>query len=242
MKFSVLFTVLGLALVGCGNSGNSGAKPVAKSSEVVEVKVTPQNQLSLFPLVEGNSWTYVMEVSAESVNQPKQSLKTELQYKVTKLTKDSADSARATLAVMQDGKQQDEQEWGYDKNGIYQISAKASKIEFSPKQPVIRFPVKDQDTFKWNGTGQTPVGKLGTMRFAYKEDGMQTVDTEMGQMSAFFVQSGGTFIVNKGIQGQVVMNSWYTPGIGLVRFRQVIYVKGANSSITLRLKSYNVKK
>ena len=239
MKSQSLIIVFGIALVGCGNSG---PKPVAKTPDVAEVKVTPQNQLTLFPLVEGNSWTYVMEVSAESVNQPKQTLKAEIVYKVTKVTKNSADSAKVTLSVMQDGKMQDEQEWGYDSKGIFQISAKASKIAFSPKQPVIRFPVKDQDTYKWDGSGQTPVGKLGTMKYGFKNDGMQTVDTEMGQMNALFIQSGGSFKVTNGIEGKVIMNAWYTPGIGLARFRQVIYVKGANSTITLRLKSYNVKK
>ena len=239
MKSQALMIVVGLALIGCGNSGSPST---AKAPEVAQVKVTPQNQLSLFPLEVGNTWTYVMEVVAQSATAPKQSLTAEIQYKIIKVTKDSADSAHATLAVMQDGKQQDEQEWGYDSKGLYQLSMKAAKTPFTPKQPVIKFPPKEGGTFKWEGSGLTPIGKPGTMRYAYKNDGNQNVDTEMGQMNALFMQTGGSFKATGGIQGQLIVNSWFSPGVGLVRYRQVVYVKGANSSITLRLKSYTVKK
>ena len=81
------------------------------------------------------------------------------------------------------------------------------------------------------------------MKYKYKNDGIQqNVDTEQGSMSALFMQTEGSFKTSDAIDGKLIVNSWFTPGVGLIRFRQVVQVKTVTSSITLRLKSYNVKK
>jgi hypothetical protein len=239
MKRQILaiFTILSLA--GCGKSDpKTSAKP-----KVPDLKITAENQRSLFPFAVGNTWSYAIEIVSEGKDRPKETRTGEIQYKVVRVSNDSSDSVRATLAVMQDGKQQDEQEWSCESKGIFQLSSKSSKTPYSPKQPVIRFPVKDQDEFKWEGTGITPIGKQGKMVYAFKNDGIQkNVDTEMESMPALFMQSAGTFKASDGTAGQLVSNSWFSPGVGLIRYRQVIGLKGVNSAITLRLKSYNVKK
>ncbi len=239
MKFSPHIFLFGLMTIGCGSSN---AKPVQNSPEVREVKVSAENQQSLFPFVEGNTWSFATEVVAESTNRPKQIMSGILEYKVAKVIQDSPTSKRAIIEVSSDGKKQDEQEWSSDEKGIFQISMKSPRVPFLPKQPVVRFPVKDQDTYRWEGTGLTPLGKQGSMRYAYKNDGMQTVDTEMGQMNGMFLQTGGTFKATDGTVGQLIVNAWFSPGVGLVRYKQEIQVKGGKSAITLRLKSYNVKK
>jgi hypothetical protein len=240
MKQYVILGTIGLTIVGCGSSGS---KPTDTKREAPDVKLSVQNQRSLFPLEVGNSWTYALEVVAQTANQPKQTRTAEVQYKVTKVSKESSDSTKATLGIFQDGKLQDEQEWSCDNKGIFQISMKAAKVPYIPKQPAIRFPLKDQDEFRWEGTGLTPIGKQGSMKTAFKNDGIQkNVDTDMGPMSALFMQNGGSFKTTDGIVGNQVVNSWFTPGVGLVRFRQVLQLKNGSSSIILRLKSYNVKK
>jgi hypothetical protein len=239
MKTQSLLIVVGVTIFGCGKP----TPPANTKPAVPAVQISAQNQQSLFPFVEGNSWTFAIDLATEAPNKPRQSLTGEIQYKVDKVSKSADGSTRATISVTQNGKKQDEQEWSSESTGIYQISMKASKVAFNPKQPVIRFPVKDQEDFRWEGSGITPIGRPGVMRYAFKNDGIQAnVDTDMGTMSALFMQTGGTFKSNDGIGGQVVVNSWFSPGVGLIRYRQVIGVKGVNSSITLRLKSYNVKK
>ena len=238
MKTLPSIFLTGALAVGCGTPGT---KVAAKTPDVKQASVTVKNQRTLFPFVEGNTWTFGLEISAQIANRPKQNLTGVLEYKVSKVFKDSPTATRAIIEVLQDGKKQDEQEWGNDEKGIFQVSMKSTRQAYSPKQPVIRFPVKDQDTFRWEGTGLTPDGKQGSMKYVYKNDGMQNVDTEMGQMNALFMQSAGTFKGNDGSIGQLVVNAWFTPGVGLVRYRQVIQLKGANTSITLRLKSYTVK-
>ncbi|MEI7986461.1 MAG: hypothetical protein WCI55_12615 [Armatimonadota bacterium] len=239
MKPQLLAIIAIFSLAGCGKPDpKTSAKPA-----LPDIKITAENQRTLFPFAVGNTWTYAIEIVSEGKDRPKETRTGEIQYKVTKVSNDSGDSVRATLAVMQDGKQQDEQDWSCDSKGIFQLSSKSSKTPYSPKQPVIRFPVKDQDEFKWEGTGITPIGKQGKMEYAFKNDGIQkNVDTEMESMPALFMQSAGKFMSSDGTAGQLVSNSWFSPGVGLIRYRQVIGLKGMNSAITLRLKSYNVKK
>ena len=240
MKAPQLIVLLGIVSIGCGNSDS---KPAAKkTAEANAVKVTAENQKSLFPFAVGNTWSYSMEVNAEAVNRPRQSINGVLTYTITKVTKDSATSSRAMMQVTRDGKKQDEQEWLCDDKGIYQTSMKAGQPTFSPRQPVILFPAGKEGNFKWEGTGTTPVGKPGQMTYAYKNDGLQTVDTEMGSMTGVFMQSVGSFKTNDGLGGAIGVNAWYSPGVGLIRYRQDLRLKDAVSSIVLRLKSYNVKK
>jgi hypothetical protein len=239
MKPQLLAIIPILALAGCGKSDPKQSK----KAEPPAPKITAQNQRSLFPFSEGNSWNYDLEIVTEGKDRQKETRTGEIQYKVSKVTKGSDDSIRATLSVKEGGKVLDEQEWSIESNGIFQYSSKSVKTPFTPKQPVIRFPVKDQDEFKWEGTGMTPIGKPGKMKYAFKNDGIQkNVDTEMGSMPGLFMQSAGTFQASDGIAGELITNSWFSPGVGLIRYRQVIGLKGVNSAITLRLKSYNVKK
>lgn len=240
MKTQSLLIILGLTLVGCGKSDPKLAN--AKPTTPV-VTVTSENQRTLFPFAVGNSWNFAIEIQTQAANRPKESVSGEVQYKVTKTIPVANDGVKATIAVMQDGKKIDEQDWICDSKGIFQISMKSSNSVFTPRQPVIRFPVKDQDEFRWEGTGVTPIGKPGSMKYAFKNDGVQpNVDTDMGTMGALFMQTGGSFKTNEGVIGNLVVNSWFSPGVGLIRYRQVISAKGVNSSLTLRLKSYNVKK
>jgi hypothetical protein len=59
-------------------------------------------------------------------------------------------------------------------------------------------------------------------------------------MSGLFIESSGTFKSAKG-EGVVGNNSWFVPGVGLARFKQVVQIQGGRSSLTLRLKSYTIK-
>ena len=243
MKTQSIIVVCAVAIVGCGKSDPASTTSNPKATP--EVKITTQNQSSLFPFAVGNSWTFAMEVSLEAPNQPRSTGNLVVQYTVTKVTNEGS-TVKATLDVSNNGKVQDQQVWSVDSTGIYQLSTKVTPrtepLLFVPKQPVMRFPIKDQETFKWEGTGLTPINKKGTMKYAFKCDGNQTVDTEMGSMNSLFMQTGGSFKTDEGVEGGLVINAWFSPGVGLVRYRQEIGTKTAKSSITMRLKSYNIKK
>jgi hypothetical protein len=230
---------LGIVTIGCGSSAQ---KPSQVMLDVKEVKITPQNQRSLFPITVGNSWVYTMEASAQSLKNPKKSMTGVLGYRVVKVLKVAPFAVRATIEVFLGGKKTDEQDWVMDDKGLFLVSTGAVKKAYSPRQPILKFPLKDQDNFKWEGTGSTPIGKPGKMTYAFKYDGMQNADTDMGQMNAAFMQSVGAFKTDGGEIGKMGVNSWYSPGVGLVRYKQEIELKGAATSITLRLKSYNVVK
>ncbi len=243
MKIQSIIVLCTVAIVGCGKSDPiSGAN---KPKPTPEVKITTQNQNSLFPFAVGNSWTFAMEVTMESPNQPRSTGNLIVQYAVTKVTNEGG-AIKATIDVSSNGKVQDQQIWSVDNTGIYQISSRPTPrtepLIFEPKQPVIRFPVKDQENFRWTGKGLTPVNKKGSMKYVFKCDGNQTVDTEMGPMNSLFMQSGGTFATDEGVEGGLVINAWFSPGVGLARYRQEIITKTAKSTITMRLKSYNIKK
>lgn len=231
--------VAGLVVIGCG--GPDAAKPAEKKNEVKDTKVTPENQATLFPFAEGNSWVFNVDIERQAAGQAKQVGNGQIEYRVKSVTKGANGETRAMLEVSQDGSKKDMQEWSMDSKGIYQVSMKAERIQFSPKQPVIRFPVKDQDVFNWQGTGLTPIGKSGKMSYAYKNDGMQVADTDMGSMNCLYIQSTGKFQTGETV-GVIATNSWFAPGVGLVRYRQAIRLKDLQSTITLRLKSYTVKK
>lgn len=230
---------LGLLIVGCGAS--QPTQNQSKLPEVPTVKITAENQRSLFPFTEGNRWTYEVEITRQLAGQPRQVTSGEMEYRVTKVTNDGS-FTKATISVYQDGAKKDEQDWGVDDKGIYQIAIRKDHVAYTPKQPVLRFPIKDQDEFKWDGTGLTPVGKQGHMTYAYKQDGTQNADTAMGSMNCVYMQSGGGFKHSDGSVGQIGVNAWFAPGVGLARYRQVVAVKQGESAITLRLKSYTVKK
>lgn len=230
---------LGFALSGCGSSGPEAPKKDSKTPEN-KILVDAAKQSSLFPFKEGNSWTYAVEIQRQLNKKPRENATLEMEYRVTKVTKDGG-FTKATLAIMQNNVKKDEQVWGMDDKGIYQVAMRSSQNPYNPKQPVLRFPVKDQDEFKWDGSGLTPVGKMGQMTYAFKVDGLQDADTEMGSMHCVYMQSAGSFKNTDKTVGIIAVNSWFAPGIGLARYRQVIKVKEGESAITLRLKRYTVK-
>ena len=231
--------LLGIISLGCSSTA---PKPADPKSDVKALTITSKDQKTLFPFAEGNTWIYTLEIAAQATNTPKKSMSGELRYTISKVFNDSPTASRAIIDVFQGTKKSDTQEWGCDDKGLFIISTGADHKAYSSRQPILHFPIKDQDSFKWEGSGTTPVGKPGKMTYAYKYDGTQMVDTDMGQMNAAFMQSAGVFKTDSGEFGKLGVNSWYCPGVGLVRYRQEIELKNAATAITLRLKSYNVKK
>ncbi len=222
--------------LGCGKGEY---KPVPVKEPKVEGvdKITPDQ---LYPLKVGNKWNFALEISREIEGKAPENATVEIGYEVKSVTNPSTGVTRGVIAMSEEGKEKDEQVWEVDSTGIHQISVGKTPITFSPKQTIVKFPLKFEEVYDYKGTGITPLGEAGTMDYKFSTHEAQPVDTDSGRMNGIFIESSGTFKSPKG-EGVVGNNSWFVPGVGLARFKQVVSVKGARSSLTLRLKSYTIK-
>lgn len=242
----VLGGIASFALIGCSGGSKPGTDSAkATGSSPTASKSVPPFSLddpkSLFPFKEGNSWVYEVQVEQQIQGQNPQGSTTEMEYRVTKVINEGK-VTRAIISVYQGTEKKDEQEWAVDDTGIYQLSIRTNRVAYNPRLPVVRFPLKDQDKFQWKGTGLTSISKVGQMTYNFKNDGTIDADTAMGSMKCVYMESGGSFKTNEGIEGIVGVNAWFAPGVGMARYRQRFVLKQGSNNITLRLKSYNVKK
>jgi hypothetical protein len=230
-------------LSGCNKSANVAV--VTPEKPVKQVEVNAQNEKTLFPIAEGNSWIFSMETKRELAGRPADQnpppQTSEVEYKVAKVVDEGKGVYRAIFDLYKDGEKRDEQEWISEDFGYSLLSMSKNRIAYTPRQPIIRYPVTIDREYDWEGTGATPTGAKGSMKYHYKYNGLQDVDTEMGAISGMMLESVGSFKNDDGGEGTIANNSWFAPGIGLIRYKQVVGVKEGRSSITLRLKSYNVK-
>ena len=228
--------MLALVVVGCGKAEY---KPVpVKEPKAEDVsKITAE---SLYPLKVGNKWTYALEITREVEGKAPEQATVEISYEVKSVSNPSTGVTRGVIVMAEEGKVRDEQTWEIDGGGVHQLSVGKTPILFSPKQTIVKFPIKYDDVYSYKGTGVTPLGDTGNMDYKFSTHEPQNVDTDSGRMNGIFVESSGTFKSAKG-EGVVGNNSWFVPGVGLGRFKQVVSIKGARSSLTLRLKSYTIK-
>jgi hypothetical protein len=235
-NLKVLIGVFCLTVTGCGKAEY---KPVP----VKDVKTEPTSNITpeqLYPLKVGNQWTYALEISRELEGKPAETGSVEIGYEVKSVSNPSTGVTRGVITMTEGGKPKDEQVWEIDSAGVHQISVGKTPVTFSPKQTIVSFPFKFDEIRSYKGTGITPLGENGSMDYKFSTHESQPVDTDSGRMNGLFIESSGTFKSSTG-EGVVGNNSWFVPGVGLARFKQVVQVKGGRSSLTLRLKSYTIK-
>lgn len=232
-------------VVGCGGPGTYTPTPTKK---VDLVQIDSSNEKTLLPVKEGNTWTYEVEVSRQVPGmQAPETQKVELVYKIAKVVKESATADRFVFEISKDGEKTDEQEWISDETGVYQMAMTKDRISFEPKQPILKFPVKQDETFSWKGTGLTAISVKGEAELEITPQAVQMVDTGVGSMSAQLFEGIGKFSANepktgKKVEGNTISNTWLSPGVGIVRFTQQTVIGQSQSGVTLRLKNYNLVK
>lgn len=234
MKNWIIFGASALVVAGCGSGGGGSYKPEAVKT-VEPAKVAPGEEKSLYPLAVGNQWTYTLTQSG-TVNGAQRTATSEVVFKVT-ATKPVGDGVQANIDVSNNGIVTEKQVWLVDSKGIFQMVGGAPATTFTPSQPQILFPPETGRKFSWKGTGPVPTEKPGVMKSApisasYEILGSQTVDTDMGPISAIAVQSSATMTVN-GKQGTTPSITWWAPKIGLVRY--------VSANVILKLKTYSAK-
>ena len=235
-NWKISIGMMSLVVIGCGKAEY---KPVP----IKEVKSEQPSNISpeqLYPMKMGNKWTYALEISRELEGKPAETGSVEIGYEVKSVSNPSTGVTRGVITMTEEGKPKDEQVWEIDSAGVHQVSVGKTPVVFSPKQTIVSFPLKFDEVRSFKGTGITPLGGNGSMDYKFSTHELQPVDTDSGRMNGLFVESSGTFKSSKG-EGVVGNNSWFVPGVGLARFKQVVQVTGGRSSLTLRLKSYTIK-
>ncbi len=226
-----------LSIVACGKSDQaaSNAKPPPKIQPAV---VAPGQEMSLFPVAEGNQWVYEVNTSLQT-NQGTRTNTQEATFRITKVSPEG-DGKLATMEVVIDGKVSERSQWSVDSSGIYQNSAGNPVVPFKPRQLIVKFPIANEGTFSWTGTGRRNAGSNGLQTVNSKILGPQEVDTPMGRLSAIAVESESTWKDAKNtysMKGTI----WWAPNIGIVRYVQAIGAPGAISTVVLRIKSKSLK-
>lgn len=234
-----LFAIAAAAvLAGCGSSG-SNYKPTPVKP-VDEVALKPGDEKSLFPVKEGNQWTYVGQ-TVTRVGGRQASTDFEMVFKVVKVTpKGNGTVASIEVNTNLPNSKTDYQQWEVNDKGIYQLSVGNPPVPFNPPQPIALFPMEADRNFAWKGGGMTPGGKSGQSSLTSKILAPQEVDTASERYSAYGVETKGTFSVDKA-NGRVASFAFWTPGVGLVRYKQEIAV-GENVAIQmLKLKAKTLR-
>lgn len=238
LGMALLVAAAAVILTGCG-SGDAAKGEQKRAKTIDKAVFKPGDELAMWPMKEGNQWTYTLTSVAPRDGRQAQTV-SELTLRVEKVTP-KADGVTAVLAVLdRDGARTETQVWDVDKQGIYQIRAGAKQVPFEPRQPALLYPPDPGKIFKWKGTGLLPVGSTGASESASKVLDAQEVDIEQGRVSAFPVETAVSFTLNR-VKGISISTAYWKPGVGLVRYRQEIAVGNANLGQLMILKAYVVK-
>ena len=229
MKTFALFPLLLLA--GCRPAA-PGYTPVPEAKvPVVSTKVASPEVL--MPLDLGNRWSYALQASTTRGATPVSNLEATVDY----LVKESSGN-RALLVLEQEGEVLERQDWLADARGLYQVSAGKDRVPYSTPQPLALLPLDAGRTFEWKGRGMMGNGEVSQGRANGTVRAAETVDTNLGPMSAIPVFTHTTFA-----KGNCDNTSWYRPGVGLVRVRQTTTnaTDGTQTVVILSLNNYALK-
>lgn len=232
MKFrpSPLFLAIPI-LAGCRNPA-PGYVPVAPP-KAEPLRGTVATPTEIMPLDVGNQWTYALQTESTRGGKKLSGSEGTVTYRVTQ-----RDGDRALLLLEQDGKLLEQQDWESSGRGLFMASGTRGRVAYSPPQPIAELPLDAGRSFVWRGHGPLPSGGVGEGSLKGVVRSPENVDTAMGSLQAYPVAIHTDFA--KGSSDNV---SWFRPGVGLVRVRQVTVDKatGRRDLLLLSLNTYNVK-
>jgi len=233
-----LITLPVLAAVGCGTG--AGERPRAVLAPKIPVAMLEEGKESrVMPLAKGNSWTYSYEQVTREANGRQSSDQRELTWTVVR-TDLVPGGIRAIIQVSSGGSVADRQVWRCDATGLFQERISNKDIPYTPALPVMRFPLAKYGAFKWSGRGVLPVGQPGPMTVDIQVLGPQEVDTDLKRISAIAIESRSRFAAEK-FQGVAANTMWFSPGVGLVRYRSEVAIGNVIGVTVIKLKSTNLK-
>ena len=227
-----------LILAGCG-SGGGGSYTPKQTKKVDPASIKAGEEANVFPWKVGNQWTYTLEGMRVSKDKQASDPVRIITYKLTEIAPVEG-GEKATFEISQDGAVVDRQVWLRNAKGIFQVSVSQANVPFSPMQPALVFPVKDGSKFKWTGTGVVPGGDKGKSTTESTVVGAQEIDTENGRMSGIAIETQTTWSSGnlKGLTNSV---AWWSPGYGIVRFKQTAMANDVAVTQLLKLKTATLK-
>lgn len=205
---SPFFVVVALGLVGCGNrSSGYTPKPV---EEVKPVDLASVDKANVFPLKEGNSWTFESQVSISLPNGQTQTNTEDITLRVERIATDGGET-RAEIHVIREAdvdpetgqltetasqQKADRSGWMVNSEGIYQTAGSRDLLNYSPPLPSLLFALKQGEEQEFVTTGPLPAGNaenntipVRRMIVRHTALGPQQVDTERGTLPAYSTQT-----------------------------------------------------
>lgn len=205
---SPLFVVVALGLVGCGNR-SSGYTP-KPAEEVKPVDLASVDKANVFPLKEGNSWTFESQVAITLPNGQSQTNTEDITLRVERIATDGGET-RAEIHVIREAdvdpetgqltetasqQKADRSGWMVNSEGIYQTAGSRDLLNYSPALPSLLFALKQGEEQEFVTTGPLPAGSADNntipvrrMIVRHTALGPQQVDTERGTLPAFSTQT-----------------------------------------------------
>jgi len=210
-------------------------------------KLSSGQEATLMPFTIGATWIYALETTRTINGRDAGGESGTIQFKVAKTVPKSG-GTQAVIEVSREGQMTDRQIWLLNSKGLYQVAVGLNSALYTPMQPLVIFPVVENATFAFDGTGPTAVGKIGKMTGSGKILASQGLDTELGRMSGIPVESLSKFTTDNG-QGQMENTTWFKPGVGIVRLKQTVLYQTQTPDkrtaqflldTTLKLRTYKV--
>ena len=216
-------TMFGVLAIGCGDS--KGAYKPVDAKDVAPSTVAAGEELTLFPLAVGNKWVYDLK-STQLTQAGALPQSAEFTLEIKTVEDLEAGAKRASVDVLKGEVLQDRQIWKVDSTGIYQEQTGLEKpLRPEPPQVAVPFPLEANKVSTW--AGKAPAGAATgmldmTQEVTTKEP--EPVDTILGPISAYRVESKQVY---KDAKGQDVVTrtvAWWAPKVGLVRHKQEVVV------------------
>ncbi len=220
---------ISLGLVGCDKGDEKAAPP----ADAPKVEAFPEGTTisDLFPTTPGAQSTFAAGTSQLTLR--------------VKGVKDSGEDKIVTVELVEKDAVTDLVEWQVGPKGIFQLNARNGQ-KYDPPQMSAAPDFASRAELKYAGKGPFPsveTGKpdYGTMNGLLRNRGIETVDTDMGQIQALAVESGYNY--ESGGKKYAIRNTtWFAPKYGIVRFIQsTLREDGAKSEIAMKLKGFRSK-
>jgi hypothetical protein len=227
-----LTLMLGAAMTLSGCNKNEEKAVVPGDAPKVEAFPEGTKVTDLFPATPGAQSTY----SAGGTG--------EITLKIVDV-KDAGENKVITMQTIEQSKVTDTLMWQIGPKGIFQLNARNGKA-YDPPQMSAGPDFNSKTEVKYAGKGPFPSVETGQpdygdIKGALKNRGIETVDTDMGQIQALAVESA--YIYKSGGKNYRILNTtWFAPKYGIVRMVQTTQRDDNFSrSMTMKLKGFRSK-
>ncbi len=242
MMRNTLITLVAVGLLaGCGPE----VDPKAGTKQQPVKAFEAASPLDLFPVSEGNAWTYTIEVRVTAPNGEVINRRmSEQSYKVVSVN-DTPEGKRARVHILaEDGTKLAEMGLLFTDKGLFQtgFTSETITINHDPIQPIFFWPLKADETHKYSGISYLPgLRRSGPISGEMVYKGEYEVDTASGRYKALRVDYTQEY-KHEGKDYVSVLVSWFTPKVGPVKMNEFIALQNNASQLTIMsLKSYTVK-